>query len=470
MIPEKFKHNKIFDIIYKVSIEHDIETFVVGGYVRDLLLNIPNKDIDIMVIGSGVNFAELVSQSLDNVIKKSYFPNFGTAMIKYLDDNNIPQQIEFVGSRKESYDRKSRKPIVENGTFLDDVSRRDFTINAMAISLGKNYGELIDIYNGVNDLNDNMIKTPVDANITFSDDPLRMLRAIRFATKLNYQISDETYQAIKNNKDRIKIISNERIRDELNKILSYNKPSIGFRLLLDTGLLEIILPEVYKLSEYHHDSVDKHHKDIFEHTMTVLDNVASKSDKLYLRWTALLHDIGKPYVIQEDDKNSFSFHKHEYIGVDMISDIFHKLSLSLDEAKYVSKLIQLHHRPNDLVKDDVSDSAIRRFIYDVNDDLDDLFILYESDITTKYEEKKKLSKEKSDKLLNRIKEIKEKDAFLNNFKLAVNGNDIINIFHIEGKEVGKLKKYINDIVINGLVNNNKEDIIDYVKINYNFYI
>ena len=387
----------IIDIISNLSIELQIKTFLVGGYVRDLILSRQSKDIDVLVIGDGISFAKEVKKKLDTMVNLQIFKNFGTAMIIY-----DGFEIEFVGSRKESYQQSSRNPSVTIGTFEDDISRRDFTINSIAISLNKNdKGKIIDLFGGLSDVKSGIIKTPKDPKITFYDDPLRMMRAVRFASQLNFKIKDSNLEIIKNDRERINIISKERINDELNKILLSPKPSIGFILLKKTGLLEIIIPELIKLEGI--DEIEgKSHKDNFYHTLQVLDNICKNTDNLWLRWVALLHDIGKPKTKRYSKKKGWSFHGHEYVGSKMVFKIFKRLKLPLNnKLNYVKKLILLSSRPVILSSDEITDSAIRRLIFDAGDDIDELMTLCEADITTK---NSKLEK----KYLNNFKVVRKK--------------------------------------------------------------
>ncbi len=449
-------NHRIFKVIAELAEKENLEIYVIGGWVRDQILKRSSEDIDIVVVGSGIKIAKKAANILG--IKNVFtFRNFGTAMFKY---NNM--EIEFVGARKESYRRDSRKPIVENGTLDDDLRRRDFTINAMAISLNPNsFGKLIDPFDGLEDLQNKIIRTPLDPDITFSDDPLRMMRAIRFATVLDFDIYTESFEAIKKNKDRIKIVSQERITEEFNKIMKAHKPSKGLKLLFDTGLLEIIFPELYALHGVDYKN-GIGHKDNFFHSIKVLDNIAQKTDKLWLRWAALLHDIGKPKT-KRFDNGTWTFHGHEVIGAKMIPDIFRKLKLPLDQKmKYVQKLILLHHRPMHLIGEQVTDSGIRRLIVDAGEDLDDLMKLVESDITTKYDEKRERILRNFNWLREKIKEVEEKDA-LRNWKPPIDGHIIMTTFNLPPSPlIGQIKDAIKDAILDGIIPNDYSQAFDYM--------
>jgi len=444
----------IFDIISQVVTAEKVRAFVIGGYVRDSLLKRvhPDKDIDIVVIGNGIDIARKTARRIDPGIRVNIFKNFGTAMFRWKD-----YDIEFVGSRKESYSRGSRKPVVEGGTLEDDQHRRDFTINALAVSLNKEtYGNLTDPFDGRSDLSNKIIRTPLDPDKTFSDDPLRMMRAIRFAAQLGFSIEKRTLSSISDNSDRIKIVSTERITTELNKIIMCDRPSSGFILLERSGLLKIILPELDKLK-----GVEKMegqaHKDNFHHTIKVLDNVAGLSDNLWLRWAALLHDIAKPVTKKYSRDAGWSFHGHEYIGSKMVPDIFRKLKLPLNEKmKYVQKLVDLHLRPIALSQEEVTDSALRRLLFEAGDDIDDLMLLCEADITSKNEAKKSRHLENFRHVRDKLREIEEKDA-LRNFQPPVDGSEIIETFGIKpGKEVGIIKNAIREAILDGMIPNEKK--------------
>lgn len=423
------------------------EIYVVGGYVRDIFLQRPVNDIDFVTVGSGISLAKEVSESLGRGDHLTVYANYGTAQIKY---RNL--ELEFVGARRESYHRESRNPIVEDGTLEDDQNRRDFTINAMAICLNsERYGELVDPFGGIADLHKGIIRTPLDPDITFSDDPLRMMRAIRFATQLNFEIYPETFEAIRRNRERISIITRERINDELGKIMRSARPSIGFRLLDECGLLQLIFPVLCELKGVE-IMEGKGHKDNFNHTLQVVDNVAAHSDNEWLRWAALLHDIGKPQTKRYDEKLGWTFHNHNFVGEKMISRIFRKMKMPMNEKmKYVEKLVGLHMRPQSVGEDGVSDSGVRRMITDAGEDLDDLMILAEADITSKNPAKVRRQLEGFARLRKRMSELSDADA-LRNWKNPVNGNEIIDYFKIEpGKEIAEIKGAVKEAIIEGRI-------------------
>jgi len=433
-------NDKIFGTLSSVVTSENVQAYVIGGWVRDCILkrNHRDKDIDIVVIGSGIDIARKAARKIRPGIKVSVFKNFGTAMFK-----SDEYDIEFVGARKESYNRGSRKPMVEDGTLEDDQKRRDFTINALALSINKDtYGELVDPFGGVEDLRKKIIRTPLDPDKTFSDDPLRMMRAIRFATQLNFTIEDRTFNSIKENVERIRIVSPERIVTELNKIIMSENPSTGFILLEKAGLLKIVFPELDNLKGVE-TKEGKGHKDNFHHSIKVLDNISKNSDNIWLRWAALLHDIAKPATKKYSVETGWSFHGHEYVGSKMVPGIFRKLKFPLnDKMRYVQKIIELHLRPISLSQEVVTDSAIRRLLFDAGDDIDDLMILCEADITSKNEVKKTLHLKNFRHVRDKLKEIEEKDA-IRNFQPPIDGSEIIIAFGIKpGKEVGIIKNAI----------------------------
>lgn len=446
------------DIFHKISAAADklgLECYVVGGYVRDIFLERPTNDIDVVVVGSGIQVASELKQMLGRKAHLSVFRNFGTAQVKWRDT-----EVEFVGARRESYNRNSRKPIVEDGTLEDDQNRRDFTINAMAVCLNANrFGELVDPFYGIEDLEDGIIRTPLDPDITFSDDPLRMMRCIRFATQLNFMIDDETFEALERNADRIKIVSGERIKDELNKIMMTSTPSRGFVDLQRCGLLNLIMPELAALDIIETKN-NRAHKNNFYHTLEVLDNVCKRSDNLWLRWAALLHDIGKTKSKRWDNVIGWTFHNHNFLGAKMVQPMFRRLALPLDaKMKYVEKLVDLHMRPIVIADEIVTDSAVRRLLNDAGDDIDDLMILCEADITSKNEGRKKHFLENFRMVREKIADLKEKD-YKRLLQPCIDGNEIMEMFNLKPcREVGELKKFLKDAVLDGKVVNEREPLM-----------
>lgn len=446
----------VFREIGKIADKYGYDAYVVGGYVRDCFLQRPSKDIDIVVVGQGIAFAELVADHFEKVHdeKPSFaiFKRFGTAQLKTGD-----LEIEFVGARKESYSKDSRKPFVENGTLEDDLKRRDFTINALAFSLNNDdFGSLVDVFHGESDLAEGIIRTPVDPYVTFSDDPLRMLRAIRFATQLNFFLADEVFNSILENNERIEIISAERIAEELNKMLMTEVPSKGFKLLDETGLLKIIFPEFDQLKGTETIN-DQSHKDNFFHTLQVLDNVASYGGGLWLRWAALLHDIGKPATKKFDPDEGWTFHGHEVVGARMVPKIFKKFRLPLNEKmKFVKKLVRLHLRPVSLASEPVTDSAVRRLIYNAGDHIDSLMTLCKADVTSKNPRRVKRIRQRFKELTQKITEVEEKDR-IRNWQPPVSGDEIMRVFNIPPSEkVGIIKDQIKEAVLNGDIPNEYE--------------
>ena len=446
------------DIFHKISEAADglgLECYVVGGYVRDLFLERPSNDIDVVVVGSGIEVAKALKKQLGKHAHISVFRNFGTAQVKYHDT-----EVEFVGARKESYSHDSRKPVVEDGTLEDDQNRRDFTINAMAICLNKDrFGELVDPFDGIYDLEDGIVATPLDPDITFSDDPLRMMRCVRFATQLNFQIEDETYEALSRNADRLKIISGERIADEMNKIMLSKHPSSGFYYLKDTGLLDIIMPELVAL-----DKVDtrngRAHKNNYDHTMEVLENVCKHSGNLWLRWAALLHDIGKPKSKRWDNSIGWTFHNHNNIGAKMIPTMFRRMKLPMDaKMKYVQKLVELHMRPIAIADEEVTDSAVRRLLNDAGDDINDLMTLCEADITSKNQQRKQQFLDNFRMVREKLKDLQERD-YKRLLQPCIDGNEIMEMFHLKpSREVGILKQALKDAVLDNRVPNEREPLM-----------
>lgn len=452
-------NNPIFKIVSEAAEQLSFETYVIGGYVRDLLLekNTP-KDIDFVCVGSGIELAQKVNELLESKNKVQVFKNFGTAMLKYQD-----LELEFVGARKESYRKNSRNPIVENGTLEDDQNRRDFTINALAINLNANhFGTLIDPFDGISDLKGKIIKTPLDPNKTYSDDPLRMMRAIRFSCQLDFEIEQKSLDAIRQNVKRLSIVSQERITTELNKIILSDSPSKGFILLINTNLLHQFFPKMVELEGV--EIIDnKGHKDNFYHTLQVLDNISQNTDNLWLRWAAILHDIAKPDTKKFEEKHGWTFHGHEFLGSKMVPAIFKSLKLPLNEKmKYVQKLVRLHLRPIVLSQDIVTDSAVRRLLFDAGEDIDDLMTLCDADITSKNPNKVKRYLDNFKLVRQKLKDVEERDH-IRNMQPPISGDEIISIFELKpSKEVGLLKAAVKDAILDGLIANNRQEALAFL--------
>ena len=442
----------IFKIISETADQLTQETYVIGGYVRDLILNRPSPDIDVVTVGSGIKLAELVAKKLGPSIQVNVFKTYGTAMLKYQS-----LEVEFVGARKESYHENSRNPIVEDGTLEEDQNRRDFTINAMAICLNsERFGELVDPFGGIQDIENKILRTPLDPGITFSDDPLRMMRAIRFATQLGFTIEEKTLEAIGQNKKRINIITKERIGEELNKIILASKPSIGFKLLDKTGLLELIFPELHRMKG--REEVNGiGHKDNFYHTLEVLDRIAPNTNNLWLRWSALLHDIAKPATKKYSPQLGWTFHSHNFVGAKMVPSLFKKMKFPLNEKmKYVQKIVELHMRPIVLSEEEVTDSAIRRLLFEAGDDIDDLMTLCEADITSKNPEKVKKYFSNFQLVRQKLKDLEERDH-IRNFQPPVSGETIMEVYGLSPcREVGLIKNAIKEAILDGVISNDKE--------------
>ena len=452
-------NQEIFHQISEAADSLGLECYVVGGYVRDIFLERPSNDIDVVVVGSGIKVAEELKRLVGKKAHLSVFKNFGTAQVKFRQ-KGVEYEVEFVGARKESYSHDSRKPIVENGTLEDDQNRRDFTINAMAICLNKaRFGELVDPFNGLADLEDGIIATPLEPGITFSDDPLRMMRCIRFATQLNFEIEQETFEALQRMADRIKIVSGERIKDELNKIIMAPHPSIGFEYLQRSGLLQMILPELSALDIVEEKNGRKH-KNNFYHTLEVLENVCLHSDNLWLRWAAILHDVGKTKSKRWDGNIGWTFHNHNLIGAKMVPQIFRRLMLPMDmKMKYVQKLVEMHMRPIVIADDIVTDSAVRRLLNDAGEDIGDLMVLCEADITSKNEVRKKMFLENFRMVREKLTDLKEKD-YKRLLQPVIDGNEIMEMFNLKpSREVGTLKQFLKDAVLDNKVENEREPLM-----------
>lgn len=458
LLIKAYLKDPVFKVISAEADAMGVDAYLVGGFVRDMLLGRACKDIDIMAVGNGIELAQRVSDRLGKHTEVTVYPNFGTALVKH-----GAFEIEFVGARKESYRSGSRKPEVESGTLSDDLNRRDFTINALAIQLNRlHFGKLIDRFKGEKDLEKGILRTPLDPDITYSDDPLRMMRAIRFASQLNFTIEPKSFESISRNAERIKIVSKERVIDELNKIVLSPVPSVGFKLLFNTGLLRLIFPEMAAL--YGVDTVNgRSHKDNFYHTLQVLDNLSANTDDLWLRWSAIMHDIAKPPTKRFEEGHGWTFHGHEDLGAKMTPGIFKRLGLPLHERmKYVQKLVRLHLRPIALVKEQITDSAIRRLIFDAGEDLEDLLMLCEADITSKNDEKVTRYLSNYKKVRKRLKAVEEKDR-IRNFQPPVSGQDVMEAFGIAPcEEIGTIKTAIKDAILDGEIQNDRAEALAYM--------
>lgn len=456
---EKAVNHKVFELIGNAAAELDQQTFAVGGYVRDFLLKRGRKkDIDFVTVGSGIELAKKAHSKMKNATKLTVYKRFGTAMFKW---QGI--ELEFVGARKESYSEDSRKPFVEDGTLDDDQKRRDFTINALAISVNpENFGQLFDPFDGIGDLKNKIIRTPLDPDVTYSDDPLRMMRAIRFAAQLGFEIEKNSFDSILKNSKRIEIVSKERVMDEFQKIMMTNKPSVGLKLLDDAGLMKFILPELVALKGIE-EIEGQTHKDNFYHTLEVVDNISENTDNLWLRWAALLHDIGKAPTKRYDKKIGWTFHTHEFVGSKMIYTLFKRLKLPMGQPmKYVQKIVMLSSRPIALIDENVTDSALRRLLYDAGDDFEDLFVLCKADITTKNEKKQQRFKKNFILVEQKIREVEERDR-IRNFQPPVSGEEIMNIFGIgPGREIGIIKNSIKEAILEGEIKNDRESALNYM--------
>jgi tRNA nucleotidyltransferase/poly(A) polymerase len=456
LIKEKISDLKILDVISRIAKRDKLSVYAVGGFVRDLILNRERNDLDILVIGSGTDFAKSVADEL-GIQNVSYFKNFGTAHFDYQEMN-----IEFVGARKESYDRNTRKPIVEDGTFEEDISRRDFTINTLAISLNENeFGKLIDTYDGLSDIKNKLIRTPLDPFKTFDDDPLRIMRAFRFASQLNFVVDDSVMIAAKEMRERLSIVSQERITDEFLKIMATSKPSIGLQLLFDSNVLEIVFPEISIMAGVDQRK-DYHHKDVFLHTLQVVDNICKQTDDVWLRFAALVHDIAKPPTKKFVEGIGWTFHGHEDLGARMMKKIFHRMKLPLHKLEYIQKLIRLHLRPIALAKEDVTDSAIRRFVVNAGEDLEDLIILCRADITSKNPIKVEKYLGNYERVMQKVRDVKERDQ-LRAFQSPVRGEEIMQICNLKpSRKVGEIKTAIEEAILDGKIGNNYEEALKYL--------